>query len=278
MAPGASGSQERDSMFDINNFNCPNGFRPEEYLEKIDSYGNTKDYLPLHIKKIWARMLYPQYVIRYNTLSQNEDICMREARLYCNSTDSDDNYIGYGLAHSTKEQAISGQFITNTEIPAVMLEMATGAAASAALTDAGFGLQFHTSFGSDFSSLPDSINKLTSPENSISDTGTTSLSDGTELMQLLPKEKADTVPEPLLPKNPSAALLTGDFMGLIPDIGAAAVRKMTLADIVSQKPEHLTWLYKNTKSPEIKRAIASIVQCTPEIASLFREKGISLAV
>lgn len=125
-------------------FNIPENLKAlPDMTKKTISYGEEASYLPLQWKKMWFRSLYPLGAIRYATLLDEEDLVIVEAKVYSDKMDPDEAYIGLGMATVNPKDCGDNQFLPVRERQNLGLRTAMGLAASKALTDAGFGLQFY---------------------------------------------------------------------------------------------------------------------------------------
>lgn len=113
------------------------------HTKEIISYGESTRFLPLPFKKMWFRSKNPHGAIRYSALSDSEEYVYVEARVYEDKTDPDEAYIGIGYADCTPDKCADNMSLTPIERHAYMLATARGLAASKALADAGYGLQFY---------------------------------------------------------------------------------------------------------------------------------------
>ena len=114
----------------------------EKVTKEIQRFGEKSQFLPLPYKKIWFKSTYPAGHIRYFVTESTESFVQIEARVYEKNTDPDCQFIGSGKANAFRNTLPETVGLTGKEAIAVMELAARGSAATRALSDAGFGLQF----------------------------------------------------------------------------------------------------------------------------------------
>lgn len=270
-----------------------NKFDPWDYVKK----GDNKDYLPITAKKAWFRSVYPQGNIRYKLLEKKENYVLVEARVYCNRTDPEDQYIGYGLSFATFEQVYANEFQTPLERNLGMQLLANGKAAARALTDAGFGLQFYIDEPDpDEESAPETESaqncnaavppspvppcKSPQPANVSPSGNKVKSSEPDDKSKETAGEKSGLTSE----MDPAAEYASTSCM----DLEKALAMKVdcgkgfnknnpdqsfTLGELLDDnKGTHLSWLFVKTKSADLKSAIKTIVESNEKLQKHFASK------
>lgn len=128
----------------ILNFNM-DGFENLEIQNTCKSIirnDGEKKYLPIASKKLWMRAKYPDAQIRYFTVESDAEHVLVEARVYASAEKPDSQYLGTGIGYAIKDKMDPENSLTELERRLMMIPTARGLAATRALTDAGFGLQF----------------------------------------------------------------------------------------------------------------------------------------
>lgn len=129
----------------INEINKVEGFDPsvfkKEYVDTFTNDEEVKFMLPLPYKKAWARMKYPNCVLRHvnSDIEITESYAKATVFFYENNTDPSEAYLGSGTGIAYLDN--NGYSLEKSKND--MIAKAIGAAESRALYNAGFGLQFY---------------------------------------------------------------------------------------------------------------------------------------
>lgn len=122
----------------INAINRVDGFHLDLLATDAVVDGEAIKYLPVGYKKAWARLVFPNYKMLYPVREIIGKHAHVIARFYQEKTDAEDQYIGEGEAFVMINADKLEEVAANEA-----LMIAKGSAASKALTEAGFGLQFY---------------------------------------------------------------------------------------------------------------------------------------
>lgn len=229
------------------------GFDPELLAKDGLKDGETTKYLPVGVKKSWARMKFPHCVVRYPVVEFNNGYAHVIARFYEDKNDAYENYIGEGETFEYPE-TISPDKPDVVKINDAIL-FAKGKAASKALAEAGFGLSFYMEDFEKEANLPTSPDKKVTPL--ISD-------------DLPNKTKGQEKPKNSPGRKPKEISFE-DAKNIRIDVGSKFVaQNMTLGEA---SPEELLWIYSNSSSKEVKKGILSITKNLEDVKSLFLENG-----
>lgn len=223
----------------IKNFGIPENLKEMDIpslTKKIVSFGEETSYLPLQYKKIWFRAMNPTGNIRYTVLSDTEEACTVEAKVYQDKNDMPDAYIGVGIAIATRNGCGDNTFMTPMELRVNMLQTARGLAASKALADAGYGLQFY--------------GDLIDPETAIAEKQQEEIAKNTF--------EAETLPEAEAPKKARKPRAT------------KAVEEATLEPVTVSEPEPIPEPAPIPEIPSVeeKKSTMSLEDARSQIATL----------
>lgn len=111
-------------------------------VKKYERYNEPCSYLPLPCKKMWFRSLYPTGKVSTEIVEYDEQHAVAEARVYTDCNADKEAYIGIATATVFFDEVRPGVFMSDAKRYSDMKAQAKGLAATMALSDAGFGLQF----------------------------------------------------------------------------------------------------------------------------------------
>lgn len=264
-------------------------------VKEVQAFDTVESYLPLSSKKIWMRTKYPNACIRYIIKAKTDDYITMEARVYNDCNLSEESYIGSGLISVTREEIYqkSAQMMTPIEAQLAMEPMARGRAATRALADAGFGLQFYDKFNEPDGDQIDADNaaKL-EKDNEFKpqkpDAASTTLDKEAETKKVSNKTKRsevlfsdDTTTDTEITAKittPSPTVITlEEARSLLADCGKARERGLTLGECEQQNPLNLKWMYlQESCSENNKDAIALIAKNNEKLMEYFKADNIAI--
>lgn len=236
----------------IKNINEIPGFDPDLLAKDGLKDGETIKYLPVGVKKSWARMKFPHCVVRYPVVEFTNGYAHVIARFYEDKNDPCENYIGEGETFEYPE-AVSPDKPDIVKINDAIV-FAKGKAASKALAEAGFGLSFYMEDFEKEANLPTSPDKKVTPLISSDSTDKTKKQELKNGSGRKPKE-----------------ISFEDAKNIRIDVGSKFVaQNMTLGEASA---EELLWIYNNSSSKDVKKGILSIAKNLEDVKSLFLENG-----
>lgn len=303
-----------------------NVYDPWEYATQTE---DGRFILKLPYKKAWFRSKFPEGVIRYGEVIASDEYVSVEAFVYEKSKHTGDRYIGRAKAYATLQKTQPDKYMSAVERRLAMENLARGLAASKALTDAGFGLQFsiyedspETDPETTFENGEKACANLPLPggtapqtesqlEKMVEENTVKPLEDTTPAQEK--EEKADVVavitkPE-LVPASVNGSSVTEKNTTVVPKPASASTPKtLTFADVpdmdleearkvrvdcgvnhnpkdpqssktvgeISEGPKAtcLKWVFKNTKSMDVRAAIKACVMANELLKPVFEDAGI----
>ena len=114
--------------------NSVEGFDPRRCMRVTETEDGPGLYLDVKFRKLWFRLKHPEGKIKKIFHILNEQVAICEARVYLSKDDSEEQYVGSGVAQR--------MFVAGDKFGEKYVENAETAAIGRALAEAGFGTQF----------------------------------------------------------------------------------------------------------------------------------------
>lgn len=300
------------AMNAIKSINKVDGFDTDSLVSKIivnnDGQTEEKQILLLPYKKAWARLKYPHYKIIYPVKETMNGIAHVVAHFYEDKNDGVDAYTGEGesFVYIDTTDARPADILINEA-----LLKARGSAASRALTDAGFGLQYYIdedvtteNTAKDENSQTNAVLKPVLRNETISDITKNStaipLDSDNEISSVeldLPDIAQDTFPmEAIKDIDAENTIASPDDSGKKEEkkktqkkaSSAKSVKwtcdfaKGLLADCGNLRgrklgdlsAEEIFWIYSQSTDPTVRQGCLVLAKCIPDILNYFSANGI----